>query len=66
MLKKVESLDSKTDDLLQVTGLLTDYVNNRLGHPAGGRKQRLRRKAEELRSISDRNIWVWKPKSERP
>jgi hypothetical protein len=52
--------------LLQVTDLLTGCVNNRLGHPAGERKQRLRRKAEELGLISDRNIWVWKPKNEGP
>lgn len=33
---------------------------------AGERKQRLRRKAEELGLIGDRNILVWEPKSERP
>jgi hypothetical protein len=33
---------------------------------AGQRKQRLRRKAEEVGLISDRNNWVWKPKRERP
>ena len=66
VLKKVEPLDSKSDDLLQVTDLLTGRVNHRLGHPAGERKQQLRRKAEELGLISDRNIWVWKPKNEGP
>src|SRR5882724_8037447 len=66
VLKKVEPLDSKSDDLLQVTDLLTGCVNNRLGHPAGERKQQMRRKAEELGLISDGNIWVWKPKSEGP
>ncbi len=66
VLKKVELLDSKSDDLLQVTDLLTGCVNNRLGHPAGERKQQLRRKAEELGLISDRNIWVWKPINEVP
>jgi len=66
VLKKVEPLDSKVDDLLQVTDLLTGCVNNRLGHLAGERKQRLRRKAEELGLISDRNVWVWKPKSYEP
>jgi Protein of unknown function (DUF3800) len=66
VLKKVEPLDSKSDDLLQVTDLLTGCVNNRLGHPAGERKQRLRRRAEELGLLSDQNIRVWKPKSERP
>ena len=58
MLKKVEPLDSKSDDLLQVTDLVTGCVNHRLGHPAGERKQQLRRKAEELGLISDQNIWV--------
>jgi hypothetical protein len=66
VLKKVEPLNSKSDDLLQVTDLLTGCVNNRLGHRAGERKQQLRRKAEELGLISDRNIWVWKPKDEGP
>ena len=66
VLKKVEPLDSKSDDLLQVTDLLTGCVNHRLGHPAGERKQQLRRKAEEPGLISDRNIWVWKPKNEGP
>jgi len=66
VLRKVEPLNSKSDDLLQVTDLLTGCVNNRLGHPAGERKQQLRRKAEELGLISDQNIWVWKPKSEWP
>ena len=66
MLEKVEPLDSQTDDLFQVTDLLTGSVSNHPGHPAGERKQRLRREAEELGLISDRNIWVWKPKSERP
>jgi hypothetical protein len=46
--------------------LLTGCVNNRLGHPAGERKQKLRRKAEELGLIGDRNIWVWEPKNEGP
>jgi len=31
VLKKVEPLDSKSDDLLQVTDLLTGCVNHRLG-----------------------------------
>jgi len=66
VLKKVEQMDSKTDDLLQVTDLLTGCVNNRLGHSAGERKQRLRRKAEELRLIGEGNIWVWQPKSKEP
>lgn len=66
VLKKVEPLDSKTDDLLQVTDLLTGCVNNRLGHPAGERKQRLRRTAEELGLIGDKNIWVWQPKNKQP
>jgi hypothetical protein len=66
VLKKVEQLDSKTDDLLQVTDLLTGCVNNRLGHPAGERKQRLRRKAEELGLIGERNIWVWQPTTKKP
>jgi len=66
VLKKVEPLDSKSDDLLQVTDLLTGWVNHRLGHPAGEGKQQLRRKAEELGLISDRNIWVWQPKNEGP
>jgi hypothetical protein len=52
--------------LLQVTDLLTGCVNNRLGHPSGERKQQLRRKAEQLGLISERNIWVWKPKDEGP
>lgn len=34
--------------------------------PAGERKQRLRRKAEELGLIRDPNIRAWKPQSERP
>src|SRR5207253_8729832 len=33
VLRKVEPLNSKSDDLLQVTDLLTGCVNNRLGHP---------------------------------
>jgi hypothetical protein len=66
VLKKVEPMDSKSDDLLQVTDLLTGCVNNRLGHPAGERKQGLRRKAEELGLIGDQNIWVWGPKSNEP
>ncbi len=66
VLKKVEPLDSKVDDLLQVTDLLTGCVNNRLGHPAGERKQRVRRKAEDLGLISDQNVWVWKPKKIEP
>jgi len=66
VLKKVEQLDSKTDDLLQVTDLLTGCVNNRLGHSAGERKQRLRRKAEELGLIGERNIWVWQPENKEP
>jgi hypothetical protein len=40
VLKKVEPLDSASDDLLQVTDLLTGCVNHRLGHPAGERKSR--------------------------
>jgi hypothetical protein len=66
VLKKVEPRDSKLDDLLQAADLLTGCVNNRLGHPAGERKQRLRRKAEELGLIGERNVWVWRPKSEGP
>jgi len=66
VLKKVEQMDSKTDDLLQVTDLLTGCVNNRLGHQASERKQRLRRKAEDLGLISDGNIWVWQPTSREP
>ena len=66
VLKKVEPLDSKSDDLLQVTDLLTGCVNNRLGHPANERKQRVRRKAEQLGLIGERNIWVWQPKNEEP
>ncbi len=64
--EKVEPVDSKLDDLLQVTDLLTGCVNNRLGHPANERKQRVRRKAEVLGLIGDRNIWVWQPKKEEP
>src|SRR5438094_8897687 len=66
VLKKVEPVDSKSDDLLQVTDLLTGCVNNRLGHAAGERKQGLRRLAEELGLIGDWNTWVWTPKSEEP
>ena len=66
VLKKVEPMDSKSDDLLQVTDLLTGCVNNRLGHPAGERKQRLRLKAEEVGLIGDQNIWVWTPKRNEP
>jgi hypothetical protein len=33
---------------------------------AGERRQWLRRKAEELGLLSDRNIWVRKPENERP
>ena len=66
VLKKVEPMNSKSDDLLQVADLLTGCVNNRLGHPAGERKQQLRRMAEELGLIEDRNIWVWKPTSDEP
>lgn len=66
LLKKVEPLDSKADDLLQVTDLLTGCVNNRLGHPAGERKQQLRQKAEALGLIGSRNIWVWQPKRDEP
>lgn len=66
VLRKVEPIDSKSDDLLQVTDLLTGCVNNRLGHPAGERKQRLRRLAEEMTLIGDRNIWVWKPQTKAP
>jgi hypothetical protein len=40
-------------------GFADRWVNRRLGHPAGERKQRLRRKAEELGLISGQNIWVW-------
>jgi hypothetical protein len=66
VLKRVEQLDSKTDDLLQLTDLLTGCVNNRLGRPAGERKQRLRRQAEELGLIGEGNIWVWQPESKQP
>ena len=66
VLKKVEPLDSKLEDLLQVTDLLTGCVNNRLGHPANERKQQVRRKAEELGLIIERNVWVWEPKNKEP
>jgi len=33
--------------LLQVTDLLTGCVNNRLGYPAGERKQQLRRNSRD-------------------
>lgn len=66
VLKKVEPMDSKSDDLLQVTDLLTGCVNNRLGHPAGDRKKQLRRLAEELGLIGETNIWLWTPKNEKP
>ncbi len=66
VLKKVEPLDSKLDDLLQLTDLLTGCVNNWLGHQAGERKQQVRRHAESLGLIGGDNIWLWKPTKETP
>ena len=62
VLKKIEPVDSKTDDLIQLTDLLTGCVNNRLGHTAGPRKQQVRQKAEALGLIKLGRIWVWKPR----
>lgn len=66
VLKKVEPLDSKLDDLLQVTDLLTGCVNNRLGHAANERKQAVRRTVEALGLLNDQNIWIWQPKNKEP
>lgn len=66
VLKKVEPLDSKLDDLLQLTDLLTGCVNNSLGHPAASRKQQIRGHAEVLKLISPECTWVWKPQRETP
>ena len=66
VLKKVEPLDSKLDDLLQVADLLTGCVNNALGHPAGSRKRQTRLHAERLGLISPESVWVWKPQTKTP
>ena len=66
VLKKVEPMDSKTDDLLQLADLLTGCVNNHLGHVAGERKQQVRRKAEDLGLIGRENILVWGPERNGP
>ncbi|MBI5388141.1 MAG: hypothetical protein HZA90_26040 [Verrucomicrobia bacterium] len=66
LLKKVEPMDSKSDDLLQLADLLTGCANNRLGHTAGKRKHQVRQRAEELGLIVDYNVWLWKPKEIGP
>jgi hypothetical protein len=60
IIKKVESMDSKTDDIMQLTDLLVGCVNNSTGHSTGVRKVFVRRTAVALGLIGD--IWHWRPK----
>jgi hypothetical protein len=65
VIKKVESICSKTDDLIQITDLLLGCCNTKLGHPNGPRKKDVCDEAQRLRLITSQTIWVWEPK-QRP
>jgi hypothetical protein len=59
VIQKVESMDSKQDDIMQLTDLLVGCVNNNTGHCTGDRKVRVRKVAYELGLIRD--VWNWRP-----
>lgn len=61
VLKKVESICSKTDDLVQLTDLMVGCVNNLLGHASGDRKVEVRKTAESLKLFSSGSVWTWGP-----
>ncbi len=63
VLKKVEPLDSKRDDLLQVADLFTGCANNLMGHASGERKVRVRECAERLGLVTRAAVWDWQPRT---
>jgi len=66
VLKKVEPVDSKLDDLLQLADLLTGCVNNRLGHTAGEASNRCDARPNRSASSKRRAFGYGSRKSSEP
>jgi len=64
VVKKVESLNSKQDDIMQLTDLFVGCANNIAGGSrfCGERKTRIRNVAEKLRLVTRYDLWIWRPK----
>jgi Protein of unknown function (DUF3800) len=64
VVKKVESLDSKLDDLMQLADLLVGCANNYAGGAAvcGDRKTRVRKAAEDIGVFRPSDLWFWRPR----
>jgi len=62
VVKTVEPICSKTDDLIQLTDLFLGCCNTYLGHPNGDRKKLVLAEALKLQLISSSTIWKWEPR----
>jgi hypothetical protein len=63
VIRKIESIDSKSDDVMQLTDLLVGCANNMSpGHVCGDRKTRLRKIAQEIGLIRRSDLWIWRPR----
>jgi hypothetical protein len=63
VIRKIESIDSKLDDIMQLTDLLVGCANNMSpGHACGDRKTRLRKIAQGIGLIRPSDLWIWMPR----